>query len=362
MEKLRVGVIGCGRISDLHLNGYIDNPHAEVAAVCDIDSQLAESTAKRYGVERSETDYRRICDDPGIDAVEILTPQLLHEEMSLYALERGKHVSLQKPMTITLEGADRLVDAAGKSKKIFRVADNYLFYSPVVLAKKMIEAGEIGEPTNIRIKMISGASGGWAVPETAWEWRRRETKDGRGMQTFDHGHHLWAVAWFLFGPVEKVVSWVDSIDGIIDSPAVMMWKHRDGLRYGSCEYAHAAELEIPSRYYSNDEFFEITGTKGMIMLNKCTGSLMDRAPVSIFTQKGWRHVTDIETDWADGFLGSTRNFIRSIRNEEAPLLSAEQGREILKFDLALAASARMGREILLDEMEKEGVYENSGNK
>ncbi len=134
-------------------------------------------------------DYRDLLADPRVDAVEILTPQLLHEEMVLEAARAGKHIALQKPMTIDLPSADRMIAASVKSGKILRISDNYLFYPPIVLAKKMIDAGEIGDPNNMRIKLISGGSGGWAIPPAAWEWRLKESMVGRPIQTFDHGHH-----------------------------------------------------------------------------------------------------------------------------------------------------------------------------
>lgn len=352
MEKLRIGLIGCGRISELHLKAYREIDGAEVAAVCDIDPALAESTASAYGIDLSFTDYKDLCSDPSIDAVEILTPQPLHEEMAVKAMAEGKHVSLQKPMTISLPSAGRILAAAEANKIVFRVADNYLFYPPIIKAKEMIDCGVIGEPTNIRIKMLSGGSGGWDVPDSAWAWRHKETKSGRGMQTFDHGHHLWALSWYLMGSVERVVSWIDSIDGCIDSPAVMMWKHRTGIRYGMCEYAHASEMEIPSSYYANDEMVEITGSKGLIMINRCTGRLMDRPPLSLFTGGKWTHIEDIETDWASGFTGSARNFVDAIRGTAAPSLSGEEGLEILSFDVAISESARLGREVHIHRLEQ----------
>ena len=171
------------------------------------------------------------------------------------------------------------------------------------------------------------------------------------MQTFDHGHNLWASAWHLLGPVERVVSWIDSVDGIIDSPAVIMWKYRDRVCYGMCEYAHADEMQIPSKYYANDEWFEITGSRGIIVIHRCTGNIMEGPAVSLFNGKKWQHYTDIVSDWAEGFKLATFNFINAIKGDAAPLLSGEQGREILKFALAIGKSANVRREIYLDEMD-----------
>ncbi|MDE3116957.1 MAG: Gfo/Idh/MocA family oxidoreductase, partial [Pseudomonadota bacterium] len=260
MDTINVGIIGCGRISDLHQAGYVGCGSARIHAVCDTNRTLAEQKQKAWGASKSYTDYRELLADRDVDAVEILSPQPLHEEMVIAAAKAGKHVALQKPMTVSLNSADRMLAAVREQKILFQVSDNFLFYPPIVLAKKLIAEGAIGTPTNLRIKMISGGHGGWEVPASAWAWRAAENAQGRGFQTFDHGHHLWAVAWYLLGRVERVTSWIDSLDGIIDSPAVIMWKYRDGVKYGTCEFAHAPELHIPSKYYANDEWFEITGT------------------------------------------------------------------------------------------------------
>ena len=351
MSKLNVGIIGCGRISDLHQPGYIDHPDARLYAVCDTRSDVAEQKKDQWRADIAYTDYKQLLQDPQIDAVEILTPQPLHEPMVIDAARAGKHIALQKPMAIDLASADRMLQAIEASGIVFKVTDNYLTYPPIALARKMITDGVIGTPANLRIKLISGSSGGWDIPPEAWQWRLAEKEAGRGMQTFDHGHHLWASAWYLLGPVERVVSWIDSIDGIIDSPAVIMWKYQDRVCYGMCEYAHAAEMQIPSNYYANDEWFEITGSRGIVVIHRCTGHINEGPAVSLFNGERWQHYTDIVSDWAEGFRLATFNFIDAIKGKAAPLLSGKQGREVLKLALAISKSSNVRREIYLDEMD-----------
>ncbi len=352
MGKIRVGLIGCGRISDLHYQGYIDHQDAEVYAVCDTDRELAKTRQKEWGAEKCYFDYHELLADPDVDAVEILSPQPMHEEMTIRAAEAGKHIALQKPMTIDLASADRMLAGTHLIGKVFRISDNYLFYPPIVLAKKMIDQGEIGTPTNLRIKMISGGSGGWDVPASSWAWRTAEMNEGRGFQVFDHGHHLWATAWFLLGDIERVTSWIDSLDGIVDSPAVIMWKYRDGIKYGMCEYAFAQDMSIPSKYYANDEWIEITGTKGILVINRCTGNIYEGPVLSHFDGSKWMSYENIESDWGQGFVGATYNFIDSIKGDAEPLLSGEQGREILKTTLAIIKSSQERREVYVAEMDK----------
>jgi predicted dehydrogenase len=255
-------------------------------------------------------------------------------------------------MTVDMDSADRMVAAAdaaagAAAPLVFKLFENYVFYPPIVKAKEIIDAGLIGEPTTMRIKFISGSSGGWDVPDSAWKWRKDEHGMGYGMQTFDHGHHMWSVAWYLMGEIERVSAWIDSVDGEIDCPAEIMWKYAGAPKYGSCDYSHAGNLHIPSKYYANDEWFEVTGSEGIVMVNRCTGNLLGGAPVRLFRDDVWTDFPEVESDWSAGFKGATANFISAIQGEESPLFDARRGREVLRMDLAIQESARALRTVEL---------------
>lgn len=348
---IRLGIIGCGRISDLHLLGYKGRNDAKIVAVCDSDRDLAVRRREEWGADRVYTDYKALLADKEIDAVEILTPQPLHEEMVLAAIEQGKHIQLQKPMSIDRPSADRICKALGGYDKVFQVGDNYIQYPPFRFAKEIIESGTLGEPTGIHIGFIMGGDGGWEVPPAAWQWRIREMAAGRGFNTFDHGHHLYAIADFFLGRVEKVSAWVDSLDGVVDSPATVMWKYRSGRRYGILDFQTAPSMHIPSEYYANDESVRITCEKGIIFVHRCTGNICTGPAVSVFDGYEMKDYFDIESDWSLGFVGNTRNFIESIQGKAEPNLSAQKAREVLTMALAVARSSELRRTVYMDEFE-----------
>ena len=358
MDKINVGFIGCGRISDLHVLAYRKNRRARLLAVCDTNPGLLAARKSEWKAEREYADYRELLADPDIDAVEIITPHKLHEPMVAAAVEAKKHISLQKPMTTSLASADRMVACAKKGGIVFKVNDIYVCYPPIVLARKMIDDGIIGDPQLLRLKMIGSPHGGWKIDAPSYDWRYEEFAEGRLSETFDHGHHEWAVAWYLLGEVERVSAWIDSLDGIVDSPVSAMWKYKDGLRFGVGEFAHASDLVVPSKYYSNDENFEITGSKGIIYVHRCTGNIHSGPAVSLFTSKGWRYFPKVKSDWADGFVASAENFFDAVRGEKPPLLSGDEGREVLRFAFAVQKSARKRREVYLEELDRPfpGLY------
>lgn len=354
-RKLRVAFIGAGRIADLHALGYRENPDAEIYAVCDADAAWAQRRACQWGAKRWFTDYRQALADPSVDAVEILTPHHLHQEHAVAALQAGKHVSLQKPMARTLGEADVIARAAAQSDRIFRVFENYRYYPPYVRAKALLEAGEIGEPVTLRLKVIGGNPAyGWPVSAKSWAWRFNEALSGGGSAMFDHGYHMFSIAQWFFGPVEEVFGWIHRTEvalGVsIDSPAVLLWRHRQGGRLGVWDTVNSPHMVVPSKYYSNDEWVEITGTHGLIWVNRCTGNMLQRPPLVIYRDGETREVHDVESDWAASFAAGTRDWIEAVRRGGQPELSATEAREVLRFSLAAHTAARENRPVRLEEL------------
>src|SRR3972149_4587265 len=193
---------------------------------------------QEWGAERSFTDYRELLSDPKLDAVEVLTPHRFHAEMSVAALAAGKHVSLQKPMARDLAEADAIVAAASRSGRVFRVFENFRYYPPYVRAKELLDAGEIGEPVSLRVKVIGGNPRyGWRVPARSWAWRLSEEESGGGPSIFDHGYHIFSIAMYFFGAVETVFAWIErrgetpgrgraASSGSPAAPARCWWRRR----------------------------------------------------------------------------------------------------------------------------------------
>jgi predicted dehydrogenase len=355
MDKLRVGFIGAGRIADLHALGYKDSADAELYAVCDADGQVAAARAREWGARSSFTDYREMLAEPGLDAVEVLTPHRFHAEMAVASLAAGKHVSLQKPMSVSLDEADAIVAAARRSDRVFRVFENFRYYPPYVRAKELLDGGAIGEPLSLRVKVIGGnPRHGWQVPAGAWAWRLSEEDCGGGPMIFDHGYHIFSIAMYFLGAVENVFAWIEQVEVgpgmVLDTPATIVWRHAGGPHFGSWEVVTSPELIVRSKYYPNDEWLELTGTRGLIWVNRCSGEMLPSPPLVVYRDGETRAIEDVETDWASGFVQASRAFVRAVRGGGQPELSAEEGREVLRFSLAAHRSAREGRPVTLAEM------------
>ena len=220
-RKLRVGFVGLGRVFDLNVRGYLDHPEAEVAALSDADPAILARRAGEHPGARATHDFQDFLGFD-LDLIEILTPHPLHEAMTVAALARGSHVSVQKPMAMTLPECDRMIQAAAVNIRRLKVFENFLFYPPLVRARELLREGAIGRPLHFRMKVVMADRGqAWHVPETASRWRHELAADGRGgPMVFDHGHHMMAVALWLFGDVRDGFACIERTDaGVYDAPA-----------------------------------------------------------------------------------------------------------------------------------------------
>jgi len=355
VDRLKVGFIGAGRIADLHAAAYRDNPDAELYAVCELTEETAIRRADEWGASRWFTDYHEMLADKALDAVEILTPHHLHAEMAVAALEAGKHVALQKPHTLNLTEMDQVIAAAQRSGKLFRGCDNFLYYPPYNKARQLMDEGAIGEPISFRMKVLGGTPrGGWPVPPETWQWHLREGQSGRGLTVFDHGVHVCALAIYFLGPVDKAFAWIQRREvwpGIVlDAPVTAIWKYSEGIRYGMWDALSSPELVIPTKYYGGDEWVEITGSRGVIWVNRCSGEMLEGPALVLYRDGETRAFQDLETDWGVSFVRQGQDFIAAIREGRPCTLTGPEARRVLQFVLAVHVSAKEERPVKVDEI------------
>ena len=134
-----------------------------------------------------------------------------------------------------------MISAADKAGVMLRVYENFVYYSPAVRARQMIEAGEIGEVRAVSLAACFDwhRQHSWDVPLSAWLWRLNEKQCSSSPLVFDHGYHLFSVAYFLGGPVRHVYAWIDRTPlpqaaGLlhIDAPAAIMFQFKAERCYG----------------------------------------------------------------------------------------------------------------------------------
>ncbi len=148
--KLRVGIIGCGYIIDSHVAALRKIRDVEVVAVCDLNKELANQTAIKYGIDKSYSDFSELLKEKP-DIVHITTPPRTHLLLALQAIEAGCHVLIEKPLALTIDDADKMIEAARKSKVYLSVVHNFLFLPVLIKAKKLMQSSQIGELVEMEI-------------------------------------------------------------------------------------------------------------------------------------------------------------------------------------------------------------------
>ena len=354
VAMLRVAIIGCGRISDLHVLGYRGRADAEIVALCDVEITHVAAKAAEWGLGTVDLfdDYRELCTSGRVDLVEIIVPHHLHSEVAEFAIGCELHVSLQKPLALNLDDADRLVELAAGSERTVRLYENFLFYPPVLKAAELIDQGAIGEPLSIRLKSNFGYSpDAWEIPWSALLWRLDPTTCGGGPLTFDDGHHKFALAWLVLGQPAEVHAWIGETDILgakIDSPSLISMRYPSGA-VGSLEVVHSPELLISATsHYAQDDRLEVTGTRGVIWINRGHGQLGNPPPVVSYAD-GYVETHDCETGWEHSFIGATRHLLDTLANGRPPILGFAEGRDVLAAALAAQRSATLGAAVSVDE-------------
>ena len=193
MDKVRIGIIGCGGIANgKHMPSLKKLPDVEMVAFCDIIVERAEKAAREYGVEGAKVyaDYHELLAREDIDVVHVLTPNREHSQITVDALNAGKHVMCEKPMAINSAEAKRMLDAAKSTGKKLTIGYQSRFRPDSMYLKSACEAGELGDIYYARAQAVRRR----AVP--TWGVFLNEYEQGGG-PLIDIGTHSLDLTLYL---------------------------------------------------------------------------------------------------------------------------------------------------------------------
>ncbi|GMW00704.1 MAG: dehydrogenase [Candidatus Hydrogenedentota bacterium] len=263
----KAGVIAAGAIAQAcHIPGYAKDSRSNFAAFADPAKARHTEVLKRYPRAKGYTDYREMLKKEQLDVVSVCTPNYLHAEATIAALEAGCHVLCEKPMAVTLREADRMIAAAKKAKRKLMVGFTHRLYRGPETCKKLLMGNAIGKPFMIRVRFAHGGPiPGWAKDD--WFYDKKQAFGGA---MFDMGIHAIDQCLWLMGPVASVsataATLVKKIN--VDDNAVLMLEFESG----ALGYVEAGWTSQPGF-----NGIEIYGVKGSIIcdyakgLQLCTG-------------------------------------------------------------------------------------------
>ena len=198
VKTLRFGILGCGMVANIHARAIKEIPGAELVAVCDADPARARAFAEKYGAHPFSDFSEMLASD--IDIVCICTPSFLHAQNAIEALDKGKHVVLEKPMAFTAAEADKVIAASDASGKKLTVISQLRFSDDVKKVKKLVEEGAFGKITlcNLFMKYYRSREYYSGSP-----WKGKLAFDGGGA-LMNQGIHGVDLLIYIMGDVKSI--------------------------------------------------------------------------------------------------------------------------------------------------------------
>jgi predicted dehydrogenase len=344
-------VIGCGRVASLrHLPALASLPEARVVAVADVHAERLRSTADEHRIERRYPSHERLLADPDVDAVAVLVPAALHAEVTLAALDAGKHVFLEKPLALDLAEADRIVERAAAAGGSVLVAYNLRWHRLVREARRLLAEGAIGAPE----AMVTTFTSPYAYRHEAKSWRRaRETGGGVLVELGSHHFDLWR---YVLADEAVEVSAVARDGAEEDEAATVQARMRSGtLATGLFSQRSLDHQEV-----------EVFGTEGRLRLGvyRFDGLEVTRVPGRVGdargrlssaarilrglpvaareSRAGGLYVASYREEW--------RHFLAVCRGQAEPECTPDDGRRSLVLLLGAAEAASSGRTVAVEEV------------
>lgn len=338
-REVRVALVGCGRISRNHFEAIAKVDGLTLVAVCDAIEARARETGEAQRVPWY-TSYERLLDEVGCDVVAICTPSGLHPAHGIAAARRGRHVVSEKPMAISLDAADALVQACDDAGvHLFVVKQNRL-NAPVQLLKRAVDRGRFGR------LYLANCTVRWTRPQEYYEqapWRGTWEFDGGAFMN-QASHYVDLVQW-LMGPVESVVAKTATLARRIeaeDSGAAVL-----RFRSGALGVLEVTMLTYPRNLEGS---ITLLGERGTV---KIGGTAVNRVEHWQFADYDdddklvESAATNPPTVYGYGHEAYYRNVLAVLRGEAPPETDGRAGRKSLELILGIYEAARTGREVPL---------------
>lgn len=196
--RVRIGIVGCGKISDNHFQAYRRNPAVEVVAVCDVEPARAREFAAARGIPAAVGSVRELI-GLGVDAISVCTPHPTHEAVVLEAVEHGVHVLCEKPLSITSGSVARMIDAAAEHGVVLATVFQRRFWEAARRIRSALDEGLLGTPMlgGVQVLLSRGAEYYDSAP-----WRGTWAADGGGALMTQSVHYIDLLTWYFGAPVE----------------------------------------------------------------------------------------------------------------------------------------------------------------
>ena len=328
-DKIRVGMIGLGAISYAHEAGYSEmGDQCQIVALCDINQEEVNNRIGMYEGAKGYLRYQELLDNPDVDMVDILVPHVLHYEIAKAALLKGKHVLVEKPITVKSEQGQELIDLAKKAGVKFSVAENTHFVTAYLKAEEILKQGILGDIWTVRT--LIGGSEVYRIKDPNL-WHGKAPYGGVIIDSSVHNFYLFK---WLFGGVKDVLGFASKLvpEGEVEDNGLIIGHLANGAEFQlntSCTY------EIPWT-----ERVEIYGSKGGMIIDQLAnpvvkyylgsgdidGTVVEDIP---FDPLGWKFVS---------MVAEIKDFVSAVSEDRTPRIDPADALYALKAAEAVERS------------------------
>lgn len=349
MDRLRFGLIGCGRISPKHIEALANNyNNAQLVALCDLDVEKAGVIKEKYngllnqkglaiGDVEIYKNYEDLLNRNDLDVVSVATFSGTHAEIAINALKANKHVIVEKPIALSIKDADKIIETAKKYNKKITVCHQNRFNSTVQKLRKALEDGRFG-------KIIHGVANiRWNRNENYYKqapWRGTWEQDG-GTLMNQCIHNIDLLQWMM-GPVDRLYAEADTflrnIEGEDMGAAVLRFKN------GAIGIIEGSACIYPKNLEETLSIFGEKGTAriGGVAINKISDWKFNDDLDNEEEVKREANYEDPDTVYGYGHTPLYRDFIDAVVNNRKPYISAEEGKKAMEIVLAIYKSRKTG--------------------
>jgi predicted dehydrogenase len=339
-----VAVVGCGSISQRHFEAF-RGLGVRVAWAVDTSRERREAAVSRYG-GRPTASMEEALADPEVDAVDLCLPHFLHAPMAVQALEAGKHVLCEKPLAISLEEADAMIDAAERARRILMVGENVWYDSALLKIRELLVDGAVGTVSLAQITRDVWMSE-QDLPDRPWfQWM----KTAGGGIMMSGGVHDFEKARMLFGEISCIAA--------VRAPQRLLMMEGDDASVVLVRFTSGAVGTIIESYSAMTPVTRTGGELHTLRIDGSLGSIMyDGGAIYVFSSPGRVRESSteqtIEVGEYDTFRTEIAHFLECVESGHEPVTSARSQRRPLELVLAAYRSMDNGGMHLVDVSEGE---------
>ena len=355
-------IIGCGRIANKIIDGIISNSEkAKLVAVCDILEDKMQQIKNRY-IEKSNvldevievSDYKKVLEKVKIDVAIISTESGYHEEIGLYFLENGVNIIIEKPIAMSIQGAQKLVDMAKEKNLKLAACHQNRFNYPIQLLKKAIKENKLGRIFNGMARIL------WTRDDNYYlqaPWRGTWALDG-GTLMNQCIHNIDLINWMMDDEIDTVYAQTSNYIRNIEAEdyGVILIRYKSGK---------IATIEGSAIVYPKnlEETLTITGEKGTVVIGGMAVNKINNWRVEGDNEQEYLSIDcgDPNSVYGYGHEALYKDFIEAIEENREPLVNGVAGLNAVKIILAAYKSQKTGKVIKFEEFNEFSTNDMKNN-